>query len=112
MIDLRLLGALDVRADRPDGARRTLTQPKRLALLVYLALARPAGLHSRDELVALLWPEADAESARHSLRNGLHALRHAFGDDAIISHGESWVGLDFNEVRCDVLELRARRVGW
>lgn len=107
MIDLRLLGALDVRADRPDGARRTLTQPKRLALLVYLALARPAGLHSRDELVALLWPEADAESARHSLRNGLHALRHAFGDDAIISHGESWVGLDFNEVRCDVLELRA-----
>jgi DNA-binding SARP family transcriptional activator len=108
MIDLRLLGALDVRADRPDGARRTLTQPKRLALLVYLALARPAGLHSRDELVALLWPEADAESARHSLRNGLHALRHVFGDDAIISHGESWVGLDFDGVRCDVLELRAR----
>lgn len=107
MIELRLLGALEVHADRPDGGRRTLTQPKRLALLLYLALAQPAGLHSRDELIALLWPEADDESARHSLRNGLHALRHALGDEAIVTRGESWVGIDFGVVRCDVLDLRA-----
>lgn len=107
MIDLRLLGALEVRGDGSGGVRRELTQPKRLALLVYLVLARPAGLHARDELIALLWPEADDESARHSLRNGLHALRHTLGDEVIVTRGESWVGLDFGAVRCDVLELRA-----
>lgn len=107
MIDLRLLGALEVHGDRLVAGRRTLTQPKRVALLVYLTLATPPGLHSRDELIAMLWPEADDESARHSLRNGLHALRRTFGDEAIVTRGESLVGLDFGLVRCDAIELRA-----
>jgi DNA-binding SARP family transcriptional activator len=107
MIDLRLLGALEVHADRIDGTRGVLTQPKRLALFLYLALARPPGMHSRDVLMALLWPDADDESSRHSLRNALHALRHALGDGAIVTRGESWIGLDFGALRCDVLELRA-----
>lgn len=107
MIDLRLLGAVEVRAGRPDEGRPEVTQPKRVALLVYLALAEPSGLHSRDRLLALLWPEADDGSSRHSLRNALHALRQALGDDTIVTRGEGWIGLDFRAIRCDVLELRA-----
>ena len=107
MIDLRVLGALEVRANRPDGTHGVLTQPKRLALLIYLALAEPPGLHSRDRLLALLWPEADDGSSRHSLRNALHALRQALGDEAIVARGEAYVGLDFSAFRCDALELRA-----
>lgn len=107
MIELRVLGVVDVRTNRFDGTQRALTQPKRLALLLYLALAKPSGLHSRDQLLALLWPEADDDSSRHSLRNALHALRQAMGDDAIITRGESYVGLDFGMFRCDALELRA-----
>src|SRR5919107_3465762 len=107
MIDLRLLGAIEVRVTGPGGARAALTQPKRLALLAYLALAEPPGLHSRDALLALLWPEADDGSSRHSLRNALHALRHSLGDDVILARGESWVGLDLEGLRCDVLEVRA-----
>ena len=68
MIDLRVLGTFEVHASRPDGSRGVLTQPKRLALLLYLALAEPQGLHSRDRLLALLWPEADDGSSRHALR--------------------------------------------
>jgi serine/threonine-protein kinase len=107
MIDLRLLGAIEVRSNGSDGRRTELTQPKRLALLAYLALAEPTGLHSRDRLLALLWPEADEGSSRHSLRNALHALRQALGDAAIQTRGESWVGLDLGAVCCDVLEVRA-----
>src|SRR5262245_17371969 len=107
MIDLRVLGALEVRADLPDGTRGGLTQPKRLALLLYLALAEPKGLHPRDRLLALLWPEADDASSRHSLRNALHGLRLALGEEAIVTRGEAFVGLDFAAFRCDALELRA-----
>ena len=107
MIDLRVLGGLEVGAGRQNGARQLVTQPKRLALLLYLALAEPPGLHARDRLLALLWPEADDRSSRHSLRNALHALRQALGDDAVVSSGDAFVGLNFELVRCDALELRA-----
>jgi len=107
MIDLRLLGAIDVRASGREEGGPVLTQPKRVALLLYLALAEPAGLHARDRLLALFWPEADDNSSRHSLRNALHAIRQALGDDVIVTRGEAWVGLDFHALRCDALELRA-----
>jgi DNA-binding SARP family transcriptional activator len=105
MIELRVLGALDVRADH--GPRVDITQPRRLALLLYLALAEPAGLHARDRLLALLWPDADEASARHSLRNALHSLRRALGEEALLTRGDTFIGLDFSRVRCDVLALRA-----
>ncbi|HEY8258308.1 MAG TPA: BTAD domain-containing putative transcriptional regulator [Gemmatimonadales bacterium] len=106
MIDIRVLGTLEIR--QPNGAvpAAALTQPKRIALLVYLALAEPAGPKSRDRVMALLWPEADEESARHSLRNALYGLRQTLGEDALISRGDLYIGLDSSEVRCDALEVR------
>jgi serine/threonine-protein kinase len=111
VIDVRFLGAIEVRSSGLEGSRIELTQPKRLALLAYLALAEPTGLHARDRVLALLWPDADQASARHSLRNALHALRQALGDNAIQTRGESWVGLGADAVRCDVLEVRAHLAG-
>ena len=105
MIDIRVLGTLEIHG--PDGTPvGALTQPKRLALLLYLALAEPSGPKSRDSLMALLWPEADAESARHSLRNAIYALRQALGEAAFVSRGEGYVGLELGVVRCDALEVR------
>ena len=107
MIHVRALGALEVTATTPDGASSLVTQPKRLALLLYLALAEPSGLHARDRLLAMFWPEADDNSSRHSLRNALHGLRQALGEDAIVTRGEAYVGLDFQALSCDALGLRA-----
>lgn len=107
MVELRALGVLEVRADGGNGDPASLTQPRRLALLLYLALAEPAGLHARDRLLALFWPDADAASARHSLRNALHALRRALGEDAVVTRGDAFVGLDHARLRCDALTLRA-----
>lgn len=111
MIEIRVLGTLDIR--RLDGGVPVvpLTQPKRLALLLYLALAEPAGYQSRDTLLALLWPEADDESARHSLRNALYGLRQTLGEAAIVARGEGYVRLEPSAVHCDALDVRRLLAG-
>jgi DNA-binding SARP family transcriptional activator len=107
MIELRVLGTLAIQSLDGGPPVAAVTQPKRLALLLYLGLAEPTGLQSRDSLVALLWPEADDESTRHSLRNTLYGLRQALGDGAIVSRGEGYVGLDPAVIWCDAVEVRA-----
>jgi serine/threonine-protein kinase len=107
MIELRVLGTLAIQPLNGGAPVAAVTQPKRLALLLYLALAEPSGPHSRESLMALLWPEADAESTRHSLRNTLYGLRQALGDGAIVSRGEGYIELDPAAIRCDALEVRA-----
>ena len=89
---LRVLGPVTVRADAASTSR--LTQPRHLALLCYLLLARPRGLHARDALIALLWPELDDRRGRQALRNALHGIRRALGPLAILSVGEGLVGVD------------------
>jgi DNA-binding SARP family transcriptional activator/Tfp pilus assembly protein PilF len=107
MIELRVLGTLAIQPLNGGGPVAAVTQPKRLALLLYLALAEPSGPHSRESLMALLWPEADAESTRHSLRNTLYGLRQALGDGAIVARGEGYIELDPAAIRCDAVEVRA-----
>ena len=66
----------------PEGteAEDVLHQPKRLALLVYLAMAEPRGFHRRDSLLALFWPELPEKRARNALNKTLHFLRSHLGD--------------------------------
>ena len=102
MLELRLLGSLDLRD--PSGAeiRPVLQQPKRLALLAYLALTPSGGFRRRDSLVGLFWPDLDGEHARGALRRSLYFLRRACGDDVIISRGEDDVGIKPDALWCDV----------
>ncbi|HEX6913435.1 MAG TPA: hypothetical protein VF142_23725, partial [Longimicrobium sp.] len=100
MIRLHLLGTLDLRRDAVE-VRSVLAQPKRLALLAYLASATPRGFHARDTLLALFWPESDQERARNSLRQALHQLRRSLGDDVVVGRGDREVGLDPETFWCD-----------
>ena len=59
-----------------------LTQRRRLGILVLLAAAGSTGM-SRDKLLAYLWPEADADRARHVLNQLLYAQRRQVGDEAL-----------------------------
>ncbi len=104
MISLRTLGEVDVLKDGL-AVPTVLAQPKRLALLVYLAVARPRGVHSRDSLLALFWPGSDAERARNSLRQALHQLRRALGDEALPGRTEREVAVDPRLVTCDAVEF-------
>ena len=72
---IRVLGPLEVLV---DGAPIVVDTRKALAILALLAVERRP--FARDELAALLWPEADDESARGALRRTLSVLRAALGD--------------------------------
>src|SRR5256885_9674153 len=66
MIELRLLGRLSLTSAAGRDVRALLGQPRRLALLAYLAAATPPGFHRRDSLLALFWPELDQRSEEHT----------------------------------------------
>lgn len=79
------------------------TQRRTLALLAVLAVASDHGM-SRDKLLGLLWPEADAERARHSLTQAMYAARRALGRDDLFVAGTD-VRLDTEQLTSDVREL-------
>ena len=106
MIELRTLGLLDLRGADGFELRPVLQQPKRLALLAYLAVAYPPRFHRRDILLATFWPELDGEHARAALRRALYFLRRSLGDGVIVSRGDEEVGLSADELTCDAVEFQ------
>lgn len=100
---LNTLGRLELAGAEQADVADLLQGPKRAALLVYLAVARPAGLKRRDTLLALFWPDADQRRARHALRNTLHVLRKALGEESLCTRGTEEVGLCEGAVWCDVV---------
>lgn len=77
-----------------------IAQPRRLALLAYLAVAAPRGLQRRDVLLTLFWPELDQQHARAALRQALRVIRNSLGD-VVSSRGDDEIGLDFKRFWCD-----------
>jgi len=94
MVEFRVFGALSLSTGTGRDARGLVAQPRRLALLAYLAAATPRG------------PELDQPRARAALRQSLYVLREVLGPAALVSHGNEEVGLDFRAVRCDVVDFR------
>jgi DNA-binding SARP family transcriptional activator len=79
VLRLRTFGGLTL-ARGSEDLTGAVTQRRRLALLALLAAAGSAGM-SRDKLLAYLWPESDAERARHVLNQLLYAQRRQVGGD-------------------------------
>ena len=105
LLELRLFGSVELSGS--EGAEAILVQPKRVALLTYLVLARPRGFHRRDRLVSLFWPEHSADSARAALRKALYTIRQAIGEDALVSRGDEELGVNRQMLWCDALEFDA-----
>src|SRR5262245_18361453 len=102
MIRFRTLGLLELRDKEGAELRSLLAQPKRVALLTYLALEAANGFCRRDLLLALFWPEFDADRARKALRQALHFLRRTLGGDVVVSRGDEEIGLNGGSIWCDV----------
>jgi DNA-binding SARP family transcriptional activator len=85
MLRLNTFGGLVL---QQDGQLHTgpASQRRRLALLAIVAAAGRRGV-SRDKLLALLWPDSEAEAARHSLYQAVHAIRRSAGSDEIFQGG-------------------------
>ncbi len=100
--------ASDTRSVGPQGLgwhtlRLVLVQPKRLSLLVYLALRNGREFASRDTLLALFWPELDDQHARGALRQALRFLRRSLGESVVVRRGEGEIGLWQQEFWCDAV---------
>jgi TolB-like protein/DNA-binding SARP family transcriptional activator len=100
---LTTLGSLDLQSTGGSELRSLLAQPRRVALLLYFALAAPRGLHRRDTLLALFWPEQDLARARNALSQAVHFLRRTLGADAILSRGDDDLGLNHELLWCDAI---------
>lgn len=102
---LLTLGGLELRG--PAAAAGVLRQPKRAALLLYLLLSNGRGFASRDELMAVFWPESDSGRARNSLRQALSFLRDALGRHIIVNQGASSVEVAQEALACDAVRFEA-----
>jgi TolB-like protein/DNA-binding SARP family transcriptional activator/TPR repeat protein len=103
MIRLHVLGSFELRSSDGHELRSVLAQPKRAALLAYLALARPRGFHRRDSLLPLFWPDFSQNRARQALRQAVHFLRRALGDGVVSSRGDEELALNSELVWCDAV---------
>jgi DNA-binding SARP family transcriptional activator len=103
MFELRTLGSVSLRDSSNTPALRV--QAKRIAVLVYLALAESGGVRRRDQLLAYFWPASNTVHARGALRQAVHALRSTLGDSSIMSVGDETLGVSASNLWCDVHEF-------
>ena len=106
MVELRVLGTLQLRASDRRPVESFTHQARRAALLAYLAAAVPRGAHRRDKLLALFWPELDQAHARAALNQAVYVLRATLGEDAVVPRGNGGVGLT-DVVWCDAAAFEA-----
>ena len=106
-IRLELLGRLDVTGVEGAPIEAPMRRSKRVALIAYLATARPRGFHRRDKLAAVFWSELPADRARAALRTTLTRLRAEYGSAVILGRGADEIAVDPAVLGCDVVEFDA-----
>lgn len=104
-LQLLVLGPTELTGAGEGVSAALIRQPKRLALLAYLALATADGYRRRDSIVGMFWPELDQMHGRQQFRKALHALRKALGPGAVGLRGEEEVRLE-PQVWCDAVAFR------
>ncbi|HEU5219235.1 MAG TPA: protein kinase, partial [Gemmatimonadales bacterium] len=107
MLQLRTFGTVDLQDSGGRDLGPVMAQPKRLALLVYLAAARPFAVQRRDRLLALFWPDLDESRARDALSQALRFLRQALGADVFVRRGGEDVGINSEQLWCDAAAFQA-----
>lgn len=101
MIRFYTLGSLDLQASDGRQLKSVLAQPKRVALLAYLAACGKGDSHRRDTLLGLFWPDLDESRARHALNQSLYVLRRAVGPSVFVSTGDEELALSAEAIWCD-----------
>src|SRR5687768_11835285 len=107
---LLVLGAPEV---RHDGRAIVFPTRKALALLTYLAVE--GGIHAREKLATLFWPESDTERGRTMLRRTLAYLREGLratdlpADTAHLLVERDMLGCDLSDAETD---LHAVELAW
>ena len=90
----------------------TRFETRRTALLLARLALPPLREWPREELIELLWPDEDPGVTRTRFRQTLASLRRALlevgtAEEAVLRSSRSSVGLEVEQVVCDVIELES-----
>lgn len=102
-----MLGPTELRAEDGTTVKSVLAQPKRLALLVYLAVECASDFCRRDTLLGIFWAEREDDRARNTLRQSLFYLRKSLGPDLFEKRGDDELRLNPSTFSADVADFRA-----
>ena len=105
VIRLQVLGGLDARDAQGVRLDGLLAQPRRLCLLVALAIESMHGGCARERLMAMFWPEQAPERAATNLRQALAFLRRILGDGVIVNQGRHALQVDPTRLQCDAVDV-------
>jgi serine/threonine-protein kinase len=99
---LRLFGGAVLDAESGPVTGRA-TQRHRLALLALLATTRRRH-RGRDQLVTVLWPDADAERGRRLLSDSIYRINQALGGEVLSAIGDD-VAVNRQQLGSDVADF-------
>lgn len=105
VIRLQVLGGIDARDARGQPLTALLAQPRRLCLLLVLAIESMHGSCSRERLMAMFWPEHAPAAAATNLRQALAFLRRTLGDGVVVNHGRHALTLEAARLVCDAVDV-------
>jgi DNA-binding SARP family transcriptional activator len=105
VIRLHTLGAVEVRLADGTVQAEVLAQPKRLAVLLYLAVE--PGYHRREKLIRMFWHDSDDERGRNALNKTVHFLRRQLGEDTILGRGPDELSVNRDRLWCDATALES-----
>lgn len=105
MVHLHTMGALRLHDSAGVTHSAVIVQPKRVALLVYLAVAGAHDFVRRDQVLLVFWPDDSQAHARNALRQAVHHLRMHLGAGVIVSRGTEEIGVDPAQLWCDCREF-------
>ena len=96
------------------GQLLAIPDRKALALLVYLAVE--GGVHARQRLTRLFWPESDMAHGRTALRNTLLHLRQFLGEGSLPDHESHFMitrdSIGLNNASGIDLDLHTLQAAW
>jgi len=105
MIKCRVLGSPDLADGTGRQLHAILDNPRRFALLAYLAIEARGATVARDKLPAMFWPNLDSDQARVALRRNLLALRHDLGNEVIRGLGANLLIMNPDRFACDISDF-------
>ncbi len=109
MYTLTTLGACELHGPEGEIHEQMLSQPRRLALLIYLSASRREYLY-RASVAALFWPNASDSHARGALKQAVFAIRRTLGADVVLARGSAGLSVNRNRIECDVQLFRKAMV--
>lgn len=102
---LKVLGTCSLQTESGEAVQSVLAQPRRFALLVYLAIESRSGPIRRERILNTFWPESSPDKGRGALNQAVFYLRRSLGANTILTHASEELELAQDVIETDVVRF-------